>query len=133
MFNYAQSAATALRLIQNFGGSLPIKRTVATPNAVEGSVEEETTEGVLNAVVLPANSTKKQAVIGTMDDATLNAAMVKGHVRFVLAAAKGATIVPQPDDTVTFESTAWTVLGVTPLCPVPGGIVLIYSFGIIKT
>ncbi len=127
---YVQSAATALALIAKFGGSLPITRVANTLTAITGEVTQTTTAGTLTAVVLPAKATANQAVLGSLDNAVVEA-LTKGRVRFVLAAASNATFAPDADDLVTFESASWRVLGCTPLSP--RGTPVIYKLGIMRT
>lgn len=125
-FNYAASAATALRLIKQFGQVLPITRITNTVDDATGDVVATTTEGTLDAVVLPAKSTALNAVDGRLDDA-LCEALTKGKLRFILAAASSATFRPSPNDIITFEEGSFNVLGCTPLNP--AGTPIVYKIG----
>ena len=122
MFDYDKSAATALRLIRNFGTTLTLTRNTVTPNGPAGTVSTVTTTGSLDAVVLTAS----KGTVEAFDD-RLREDMIQGKIRFVIAAASTATIVPQANDIVAIGSDNWRILGMTPLSP--AGTPVIYKFG----
>lgn len=132
MFNYAQSAATALRLITKFGTSLPIKRLTSTndaPETLEPSEQTET-EGTILAVVLPSKASSMTIPNGEADNKFREAA-IKGKLRFILAAAKGATFVPDVDDEITVTNEGiFQIIGCTPLNP--AGTPIVYKIGALK-
>lgn len=132
MFNYAQSAETALRLITRFGASLNIKRLTNTNDAPEtlAPSTQTTTSGTIKAVVLPGKSTTLGILNGEADNKLKDAA-VKGKLRFILGAAKNATFAPDADDEIEVPGEGWfQIIGCTPLNP--AGTPIVYKIGAIK-
>lgn len=125
-FNYAKSATTALNLIKKFGQKVPISRFNKTADPVL-MTETETliASGNLDAVVLPAS----KGTIEAFDNRILEA-LTTGKLRFMIAAAKGAPLAPQPNDVIQLEGYYWALLGSTPLAP--AGVPVIYKFGVIR-
>lgn len=125
-FDYLKSQATALRLIQNFGQQLPIKRpTPGEYDPVEGEHAEadpDETTGTIDCVILPASK-------GTLEafDIRLTDGLLLDNLRFLIVAAKTAPFRPQGTDLITHEGRDWTVMGCTPLDP--AGTPLIYKVG----
>lgn len=131
MFNYAQSADTALRLITKFGTTLNMKRFTAVNNAPE-TLEPSTlteTAGTIKGVVLPGKSTTLGILNGEADN-KLKEAFIKGKLRFILAAAKGATFAPDADDEITLPEGVFQIIGCTPLNP--AGTPIVYKIGATK-
>lgn len=125
MPDYNKNAESALASIQKAGRSLAIARTVNVTNKETGEVVSSTTEsGTLAAVVLPRY---KGVLFDSLDD-NLKSDMVRGRLRSVLAAAKGAPFKPRALDVITIDGEAWEVVGMTELSP--AGIPIIYTLGI---
>ena len=121
--DYAALASTALASIKEAGFKLPIKRVSGTFDPVEGEVTASSLlSGELDAVTLPASAGTVQAFDNRpLDD------LIRGKLRFFIAAASSAPFVPQANDIITFEGETWTIMGCTPLAP--AGTPLIYRFG----
>lgn len=120
---YQKSAATALKLITKFGQTVTIKRVVSTPDPVTGSATSMEVNGTLKAVVLPVASTAKS--LFTEADNNLREALIRGKIRFILAAASGATFQPVANDVVVVGSETYTLIGCAPLNP--AGTPLVYK------
>jgi gentisate 1,2-dioxygenase len=128
MATYDQKAADlALRLIKAKGAPRSFARIVATPNPVTGEATEVTTNGTMQAVVLPAKSSALNALSGDTDNWI--EAVIRGKGRFLLAAAKGITFEPETGDIIDLEAKKWRIIGITPLRP--ANIAILYKIGAI--
>lgn len=126
-FNYANSAATALGLITNFGQPLTLTRSVpgAFNPATGGTGAPTVTTQTVLAVPLPGS----EGVASKLDD-RLQMALVKGKLRKVLIAptkSDGSALDFEPGalDLLTFESFDWELVGVTPLKP--AGVAVLFT------
>lgn len=117
---YSDLATTAKNLIADKGQSLPLKRIAKDFDPVDGSVSNPTKqEASISAVVVPFSSSDRNM----LEERLVND-LTKGHLRKLLVAAEGLTLVPEPSDIVTFESRDWIVEASKPLNP--AGTPLIY-------
>ena len=129
MANYQKNADSALKTIAKAGGKLEIFRPVLNFNDVTGvPLNDVTQRGFITAVVLPRY---KGQIFGSLDD-SLKEALVKGKLRTVLAAAKGAPFEPGPLDIIKINGVDWQVIGCTPLAP-DGVTNIIFTIGVVET
>lgn len=122
-FNYKSSQDTALRLINQFGVTLPLLRFAKSFNPVTGA-DTITSITLVNStcVNLPATNGTIQA----FDNKTVEE-LKKGKNRFFYMAAKGLPIQPDSDDYLIYEGKFWRIAGTTPLNP--AGIPILYNVG----
>lgn len=123
-FDYTKSATTALNLIKKFGRQYNTRRNANTPNGVTGANAVVTTTGTLDAVILPANKS-----LYRLDNTTAEE-LIQANGKFIIAAAKTATMAPKPDDDVSIDGEWWNVMGVTTLKP--AAVPVIYFLGVIR-
>ena len=128
MANYQKNADAALKLIAKNGKKFQIFRPVVTFNNETGSpINGQTLTGEITAVVLPRY---KGQIFGSLDD-SLKEALVRGQLKTVLAAAKGAPFPPGPLDVLTINGDKWQVIGCTVLAP-DGETPIIYTMGVVQ-
>jgi hypothetical protein len=128
MANYEKNAANALKSIAKAGKKFQIFRPVVTFNDVTGiPTDAPTLAGEITAVVLPRY---KGQIFNSLDD-SFKEALIRGKLRTVLAAAKGAPFSPEALDIVVINGTNWQVVGCTPLAP-DGATPIIYTMGVIQ-
>lgn len=128
MANYQKNADGALKSIAKAGRSFTIFRPVLVFNDVSGVPEDqETLTGEITAVVLPRY---KGQIFGSLDD-SFKEALIRGKLRTVLAAAKGAPFQPEALDIIVIDGTNWQVIGCTPLAP-DGTTPIIYTIGVMQ-
>jgi hypothetical protein len=124
----AKTAAAALKTIAKNGRVLPMARRTATFQDITGGESVVTlTIGTITGIVLPRY---KGPIFNQMDEA-LRVAIITGKARTVLAAAAGATFPPKPLDRLTFDGSAWEVVGVSELSPT--GTPILYTIGVIES
>lgn len=128
-FDYASSQQDALDLITEFGGVVAIKRPAGVFDPVTGQNVVTYTNGTLTAVVLNVKTTANSIGQGAADNALVEA-MIRGKMRYLLVAAKGATFIPTEEDLVTLPDGEFKVVGNTPLSP--AGVPLVYKVGVLK-
>lgn len=123
---YDEMADLALEMIREFGQEIVVIREGPfAQDPVSGTViNEEEQRMALQAIVLPvSNSTQ------VFDNRTMSQdSLVNERLRFVKAAAKGATFEPRSGDVVEMQGKRWRILGSTPVAP--AGIPLLYNFGV---
>ena len=124
---YEEAAATALELITEFGTDANIRRVSKDYTPATGeAVELVKLAGTLKALILPIASTPKGVFIEA--DNKLIEDLIAGKLRFVLAAAKGATFEPVANDLIEIAGETFTVKGCTPLSP--AGVPILYKMGV---
>lgn len=118
-FNYSQTAANAARLIQRFGSSVAMSRTVpGAYNPANGApAAGTTTEQTVQAVVLD------------YPHAYIDGALIRSGDRRALVAAVGVTA-PQAGDTFTWKSQDLVVISVKELGP--SGVAVLYTLQVRK-
>lgn len=110
-FDYARSAATATRLLTNFG------QAVTHTNVAEGTYNPAT--GTFST------TTTNQSAIGVLLEYTTEEAgviqaaggLVQANDRKLLLGVSGITLSPVPNDTVTVSGVVYTVIKVRTLKP----------------
>jgi len=121
---YQKQADSALVTIAKFGKGYTISRPRPTFNDITGTLAEDQEEpltGTIQAVVLPASKGTIEAFDIRLED------LVKGKVKYILAAAKDAPFTPQGLDEITIEGEVFVLKGCTPLAP--DGLPIIYKIG----
>lgn len=121
---YDNMAATALRLIKQYGQTNTLARFTPTNSPGTGTVVKgaATLSGPVTFMVLPASKDK--------DQTTEPGSLVVKMDHYIKMAAKGAPFVPRTDDELTFEGVQWQVVGATSVNP--GGTPLVYGFGVVR-
>lgn len=128
MATYEKSASKALAMIAKAGRKFTIFRPVAIFNDDTGLPQNRPTlSGEIAAVVLPRY---KGMLFSSLDD-SFKEALIRGKLKTVLAAAKGAPFAPQPLDIIVMGGTNWQVVGNTVLAP-DSGTPIIYSIGVVE-
>ncbi len=116
-FNYTQAAATAQRLIANFGFTGEIRAYNGTFDGVAGTVSEDYSKTAATLVTVPSSDS-----IGSFDD-TFKERLVVGKARVFLVAANGLEFEPVPGNCILHEGQLWEIGsgpgqgGVMPLNP----------------
>lgn len=124
----AKAAAAALATIAKNGRTLTLERRTVAFQDVTGQESVVTSQsGTIAAIVLPRY---KGTIFNNMDE-SLRIAIITGRAKTVLAAAAGATFPPKPLDRLTFDGSAWEVVGVTELAPV--GVPILYTLGVVES
>lgn len=121
MFDYAQAAATALRLIQQFGGQFPLVRNADSVAGATGTVTRTPTTYTINAAITPISLSSPQGL-----DDRYKEAWVQGKLRMLLVAA--GVVEPRAGDKITIGADVLTVLGCTPVDP-SGTHPVVYAVG----
>lgn len=119
---YDRMAATALRLLTNYGRIIQFSRTVDgeyDPETGQSSGTTETEDATV--VILPASNGTVQAFDIRFDNGTL----IEQNLRALTIAAKGLDWIPAPGDKATFDDTDWIFIGCTPINP--AGTPLVYK------
>lgn len=126
MADYSKQAASALKSIAKAGKEFDIFRSSPVFDQTSGlPTTTNRTQGKITAVLLPRY---KGQLFNSLDD-SLKAALVRGELKTVLAAAKGAPFKPGPLDYIMIEGQQWRVIGVTTLAP-DGTTPIIYTIGV---
>tara|TARA_R110002020_G_scaffold472424_2_gene700441 strand:- start:1791 stop:2219 length:429 start_codon:yes stop_codon:yes gene_type:complete len=116
-FNYTQAAATARRLIANFGFIGEIRAYNGAIDPIAGTVPKDYSKSPATMVTVPSVDS-----LIRFDDA-FKEALAKGKARVFLIAANGLTFTPEPGNCVLFEGKLWEMGdgagngGVMPLNP----------------
>lgn len=116
-FDYTKAAATALRLIQNFGFVGEIRAYNGTFDGVAGTVSNDYSKTAATMVSAPSGSGLKD-----FDDQFRDNLAV-GKARVFLVAASGLTFNPEPGNCILHEGQLWEIGsgpgqgGVMPLNP----------------
>jgi hypothetical protein len=122
---YQQDAADALASIKDAGGEFEIFRPSQTfDNATGLPTDTPTASGKIAAIVLPKYK-------GPVFEDAMREALVRGKMKTLLAAAKGAPFKPAPLDVVKINGTHWQVIGCTELAP-DGETPIIFNIGIVE-
>lgn len=132
LFDYAESAADALELLQEFGSQIVLKRAVPGTGPAHNPGPPTWVTYSAFAAILPASKGTIEAFDNRLEGGTL----IEEKLRFVLMATEitrtseegPATIEPQALDVLTFQGRDWTVLGQTPLNP--AGVPVLYRMGV---
>jgi hypothetical protein len=125
---YNRLAKMAARQTSSKGREITIKHYSPVSDKVSGKVTKgtATVSFITTAAILPASS----GTVEAFDNRLENGSLANREVRYVLAAALGATFVPASLDEIEFDSEVWEVLGCTPLNP--GGIDVTFGMGVVK-
>lgn len=129
-FDYQKSAATALKLLKQFGRKAVIRRPSTGRgeyDPVEGKFAEpegDELQGEFDLVVLPASKGTIEAFDNRLEEGLTAAAM-----RYLIIAAASAPFEPQAMDVVAIDGAEWIFMGCTPLDPA-GGSPVIYKAGV---
>ena len=115
-FNYAKSAATALRLITKFGQTATILRT----EIKEPSKPWDPSSGETVVTEYPV-----QAVVTEFAQRLIDGVNVKYGDKLVLVAASGLAVIPTPNDAISVGGQTYSVVGVSVVSP--GGTALVYN------
>ena len=115
--NYAPSVAAALRLIEKFGKALTLTRQSS------GSYDPSTGSATVTTTTQAAHGIRTSWAAQDIDGSLIKS----GDLKIVLAAS-GLTTAPQVDDTITFDSTVYTIKGVYPVCP--ADVVIVYNLNV---
>ncbi len=116
-FNYTQAAATAKRLIANFGFTGEIRAYNGAFDPIKGTKSDDYSKTAATLVTVPS----VDSLIG-FDD-TFREALVTGKARVFLVAANGLTFDPEPGHCILYENKLWEIGsgpgqgGVMPLNP----------------
>lgn len=125
---YDNMAGVALAKITQFGRDITITRRVVTASDPAAGTVSQSIEsiGTLKVLILPASKGTVEAFDNRLEGGTL----IDERLRFIIAAAKGASFEPKSLDEVQFDGGKWLVLGCTPLSP--AGVPLLYKMGVKK-
>lgn len=120
---YDRMAATALRLIGNYGQQIQFSRTVdgEYDPEVGGSTGGSTETEQATVVILPASN----ALVQSFDIKFESGTLVESNLRALVIAAKGLNWMPSPGDKASFDGADWTFIGCTPINP--AGTPLVYK------
>lgn len=128
MFNYGDTAESALDLLKEFGAELVITRFSGEYDPLTASKDRAVdVTGTFTMVVL--NGKKSEARNNAFDNSYLEA-LRSGKVRSLLIAASGAPFEPTEGDFLTFAGASWRFRGVDLLAP--AGVAVIYKAEVIK-
>ena len=124
---YASLAATASRLLGQYGVALTFSHTAKSVVGTTGGVTSGTvTTTTCYGVTLPWSKGIGGEFANKMEDL----ALAGRKVRYLKVSALGMTFVPAAMDTVGLESGTWQVIGCTPINP--AGTPLIYGVGVVE-
>ena len=118
-FNYTKAAATAARLVANFGSTGEIRRFLDTGFDPIAGTDAVVTYNTTPAVLVTVPSVDS---LIRFDDQFVSALAV-GKARVFLIAANGLTFNPEPGDSIVFDGKLWEIGtgdgkgGVMPLNP----------------
>jgi hypothetical protein len=113
-FDYAKSAATALRLLTKFGQPVTLrKQTAGAYDPATGTATITTSDTAGNAAILEFSDGERYQAGTTIQE---------GDKKALLNAA---AVTPAPNDLLIAGSVTWTVLGVKTLAP--AGTVVLYE------
>jgi hypothetical protein len=118
-FDYQKAQKTALKLIANFGRTIPLVRLASEYDPVTGEESEITSQAATATVVSLPNGS------GSNFDNRFKEDFKAGKIRFFYVAAKGLNFEPAPGDIFVFENKVWDVAGSTPLNP--AGVPVLYT------
>lgn len=126
-FDYAASAATALKLITKFGREVKISRASGlTKNRVTGAATGGADlTGTMKVVILPATAGKIQSFGDNYAED-----LIRGSIRFVIGEAVNTPFDPISGDRLKFDNEEWEIIGNTALKP--AGTRVINKMGIRK-
>lgn len=116
-FNYTQAAATAKRLIANFGFTSEIRAYNGAVDGVAGTVSADYSKTAATVVTVPSVDS-----LIRFDDA-FRESLVTGKGRVFLVAANGLTFDPEPGNCILHDGKLWEIGsgpgkgGVMPLNP----------------
>jgi len=116
-FNYTQAAATAKRLIANFGAVGEIRAYNGVIDGVTGLVTDDYSKTVATLVTVPSVDS-----LIRFDD-TFKESLATGKARVFLVAASGLAFAPEPGNCILHEGKLWEIGsgpgqgGVMPLNP----------------
>ena len=120
---YAEMQDVVLEQIEQFGQILDLTRM--TTGTVDPVTDTETGGGPetqpIKCLVLPAS----KGTIEAFDNRVVSDTLIETNLRALKIVAKGLLWAPSPGNTVMFEGSVWSVLGVTPISP--AGIPLLYT------
>lgn len=116
-FNYTQAAATAKRLIANFGFTTEIRSYIGTFDPIAGTFTDDYTLTIATVVTVPSVDS-----LIRFDD-QFRESLASGRGRAFLVAANGLSFPPKVGDCILHEGTLWEIGdgggtgGVMPLNP----------------
>ena len=115
-YDYAKSAATALKLITKFGQTAAIIRTeVKEPS---NPWDPSTGETVVTEYTV-------QAVVTEYAQRLIDGVSVKYGDKLVLVASSGLAVTPAPNDSISVGGQTFSVVSVNVVAP--GGVPLVYN------
>lgn len=123
-FNYANTAATSLKLLTRFGRTVTLRRQVA------GAYDPATG----SATVTTTDYTGKGAIFD-FDERRLGTVFAPGSTiqmgdKYLLLAPDGITVAPAPGDFLIFGSDTWNIVNKKSV--EPAGIVVLYELHLRK-
>lgn len=125
---YDRMAATALRLIEQFGQTITLRDIV--PGEYDPVTGQETGEvtrtQAVKAMVLPAS----KGTVEAFDTKFINDTLIESNLRALKIAAASCEWPPSPGCKVTFDGHDWTMIGVTETSP--DGTDLVYSASVMR-
>lgn len=120
MFDYSSAAATAVRLLQQYGAPTTLtKKANTVASAAAGTVTKVETPYTVIAAVLPYSGAR---------DEKFSDALIWGKLATVLVAANGAR--PAVGDDIAVDGGPASVIGVTPIAP--AGVPVLYTCSVQK-
>lgn len=125
---YSDMAATATRLLTQFGMQVTVNRYEPTVTGTTGGVETygpDLTSSAI-AVFLPASKGTAEA----FDNRLQNGSLSGQQLKFAIIAASSMTFEPVSNDEMVINEESWLVLGCTPINP--AGTPLTYGCGLVK-
>lgn len=125
MFNYAATAATALRLLTKFGRAVTVTRSTRTATSDEDDAATVTTTLSATLLSVPASG----GTVEAFDDRVRDL-YVRGKLRFFISTpTDGASGTPVAEgDVVPWDGSSYRVNGVTNVKP-DGATLLVQKFG----
>jgi hypothetical protein len=127
MPNYSAIAKTALASIKKAGFEVAITRPVRTVDPITGVPTPGVAQtGKITLVTLPA----RKGTVEGFDRVFERESFVKESILYIIAAAEGATLVPDLLDTLSIDGGTWEIRGIGTLKP--AGVALIYKLGAVK-
>lgn len=122
MFNYANSKATADRLLTNFGQDVTIKTVVVGTydNTTQSAPVTETTYTAKAVLLDYKRNESGNSIVGN----------IEVNDKKLLVSPVGLTVTPNANDTVTVNSEVWNIVNVKALKP--ASITVLYELQIRK-
>lgn len=116
---YDDMAATALRLLAQFGRDIALERVSEAYDPQTGDTVSSIENGTVKGAVLPVTKDNDNGLFEGLE---------RHRVRFVVCEAVNAPFEPKQGDLMTFDGYKWTVKGATPINP--AGTPVAYRVGV---